>query len=133
MRLVSVFRTAALLLVLPLWLGTAPGPTPADPSALVGTWTVDLRPMPDAEGYTQPFTVTAVHDDGTFEAQFYGSPVQVARYNADWDVLHVAFVTTDGSTRYLHAARLEDGQLRGTTHAVERGFLSVWTAERSSN
>lgn len=93
---------------------------------------MDLRPTPDAPAYTQPFEVAAVNDDGTFEATFYGAPVEVARYNADWDVLHIAFVTRDGSTRYLHAARLEGGRLHGTTHAVERGFLSVWTAEQAA-
>ena len=130
MRIASTLRATALLFALPLWLGSAPAPAPVDPSALVGTWTVDLRPTPDAPAYTQPFRVSAVHDDGTLDALFYGAPVQVARYNADWDVLHVAFVTRDNSTRYLHAARLVDGQLHGTTHAVERGFLSVWTAEQ---
>lgn len=101
-----------------------------DPSSLVGEWQVDLRPTPTAEAYYQKLVITEVNDStftGTF---YYDSEIREARYNTDWGVLTIAFVTEDGSGPYNTAARMEDGTLKGTTHSVGRDFVALWTARR---
>ena len=109
---------------------------PAEPNELVGTWRVDLRPTPDSEPYFQELSLRfASNDDEESKVpqlvgSFYGTEVRNLRFNRDWDALHLAFVTEDGSGMYLSSARLVEGQLHGTTHSLGRGFLSVWTAER---
>lgn len=101
-------------------------------SALVGVWKVDLRPTPDAEPYFQTFKVRAV-ERGRLQGRFYGTEVENALTNVDWGRVCFAFVTRDNSGEYHTAGELVDGKLRGTTLAVGRNFLSVWTAEKQSN
>ncbi len=114
----------------------APPPPPAtaaaaDPNRLVGTWRVDLRPTPDAPPYYQTFVVTSAKD-GRLSGTFYNTEIRDSRTNKDWGTaVYFAFTTNDGSGAYHTAGRLtSDGRLEGTTHAVGRGFLAVWTAER---
>lgn len=121
---------AALLAFAACISGSQPEADPrVDPADLVGTWTVDLRPTPDSDPYFQPFVVERV-GDGTFAGRFYGAPFEGGLLNTSWGALHFAFTTADGRTEYHTSGVLEGGRLRGTTHAVSRGFLSVWTAER---
>ena len=108
-----------------------PADPPADPSRLVGTWRVDLRPKPGAPDYYQEFVVRSVADKvpvGTF----YGSELKDARINADWGTVHFAFTTSDARERgtYNTAGRLVGDHLEGTTHSLGRNFLAVWTATR---
>ena len=98
--------------------------------SLAGTWTVDLRPTPDAETYAQPFVVT-VGADGALAGTFYGSEILDGHVNADWDALHFAFTTADGGGTYRHEGRVVGGHLEGTSYAPHREFLSVWTATRA--
>ena len=118
---------AAVLVILALaaWRA-APDP---DPSDLVGTWEVDLRPTPDAEPYTQEFVVTAVDGD-SLVGTFYGAPIERGRLNTGWGRVEFAFVTSDGSGPYNHAGRLVDGRLEGSTYSTGRGFLLPWRASR---
>lgn len=110
-------------------MGSAP---PAAPSAesLVGTWQIDLRPLPTSEPYYQPFVVESV-DGKRFEGTFYGSVISEGRLNTDWGAVYLSFLTLDGSGAYLHAAVLRDGRLEGTTNSTGRDFLSVWSGERA--
>ncbi|MDJ0908400.1 MAG: hypothetical protein QNI99_04375 [Woeseiaceae bacterium] len=98
-----------------------------DAEALLGTWTVDLRPTPDSEPYYQEFVVSAV-DGNSFTATFYGTPVSQARINTDWGKLRIAFVTADGSGDYNHSAVLEGDTLEGLSNSTGRDFLSYWSA-----
>jgi hypothetical protein len=98
---------------------------------LVGTWTVDLRPTPDAEPYYQEFVVADVTAE-SFTGTFYGAPVSEARLNVDWGAVRFAFVTEDGSGPYYHSGVLREGRLEGTTHSPGRGFLAYWTAEKAA-
>ena len=100
-----------------------------EPSAsdLVGTWTVDLRPTPDAPPYTTEFVVTSV-EDGDLEGTFYGTAIRDGRVNTSWGEVHFSFVTEDGSGPYNTQGRLTGNMLKGTTHSLGRSFLSVWTA-----
>lgn len=117
------------LVLLPLLaLFTSASCQSIDPSTLIGEWQVDLRYTPDDEPYFQKLLVTEVTDK-TFQGTFYyDSEIQEARYNTDWGVLTIAFVTADGTGPYNTTARLEDGKLKGTTHSVGRDFVALWTA-----
>ena len=101
-----------------------------DAAALVGIWTVDLRPTPDAEPYFQELVVTSV-DGARFEGRFYGTAVTQARINTTWGKLRIAFVTADGSGEYHHSAVLEGDKLEGLTNSTGREFLAYWSAVRS--
>ena len=97
--------------------------------ALVGTWSVDLRPTPEADPYFQPFVVRSV-DGNSFEGNFYGSEIANARLNGDWGALHFAFTTEDDSGVYHTSGFIDGDGLRGTTHSLGRDFLAVWSAKR---
>ncbi|MCB1183654.1 hypothetical protein KDM41_09470 [bacterium] len=122
-------RLLVALLALVAAASNAPAAEAPDPSVLVGTWQVDLRPTPDAEPYFQTFVVTAAGAD-TLAGSFYGTEIGEGRINTDWGALHLAFVTGDGSGAYNTSAVLDGDVLRGTTHSLGRDFLAVWTARR---
>lgn len=98
--------------------------------SLTGTWTLDLRPTPDAEPSPQPFVV-AVDDDGALTGTFNGSEIRDGRVNATWDGLRFSFTTTDGAWTYTTQGVVRGGRLEGTTYAPHRNLLSVWTATRA--
>jgi hypothetical protein len=100
-----------------------------DPTKLVGSWKVDLRPKPDAPAYFQKFAVKKVEGD-TFTGTFYGVEIKEGRINRDWETIHFAFVTQDGTGVYNHSGKLIGERLEGTTNSVGRKFLSVWRADR---
>jgi hypothetical protein len=101
----------------------------ADPKQLIGTWRVDLRSVPGATPYYQSFVITSVQD-GSLRGKFYSTEIKDGRINKDWGPVYFAFTTRDGTGAYHSSGRLINGRLEGTTNAVGRGFLSVWTAER---
>ncbi|MBT8485176.1 MAG: hypothetical protein KJO43_06320 [Phycisphaerae bacterium] len=99
-----------------------------DASALLGTWQVDLRPSPDAPAYLKTLRIRSVAN-GIVEGDFYeGSPISNGVVNTAWDAVHLSFTTADGSGTYHTAAVLRGGRLEGTTHALGRSFLGVWSA-----
>jgi hypothetical protein len=106
-------------------------PRAESPSAskLIGTWKVDLRPVPTADPYFQEFVVTSA-DGKTFTGTFYGTPVTQARINTDWGKIRIAFVTSDDSGPYNHSAVLTDGKLDGLSNSTGRDFLAYWSAEK---
>ena len=106
---------------------TLPAAPRPDTRALLGTWTVDLCPQPDAPAYLKTFVVTAVTGN-TFEGSFYDTPITHGRINVDWGTVRVAFVTSDRSGAYMHSAVLSGGRLEGLINATGRGFLSYWIA-----
>ena len=96
------------------------------PTSLEGRWEIDLRPTPDAEPYLQEFSITSISGN-TFEGFFYGSPLEEARLNRNWDQLFFAFTTRDQSHAYYHSGYLRDGVLYGVTYCPGREFVQPWT------
>jgi hypothetical protein len=123
---------AALVLALLLIAGCTPA-KPIDPTVnaqeLVGTWTVDLRPLPGDPEYVQSFVVSAV-EGKTFTGTFYGATIEQARINTDWGAVRIAFVTSDQSGPYHHSAVLVGGRMEGLTNSTGRDFLSYWSAAK---
>lgn len=95
---------------------------------LIGTWKVDLRPTPDVDAHYQEFVASSI-DGNAFKGSFYGTEIHHGRINSDWDGVHFAVVTNDGSGDYNTSGVLKGGKLCGTTHSLGREFLAVWTAE----
>ena len=128
-NLLSAF--AVVLFTFPLTGAHAPNDSAAafDPDALIGSWEVDLRPSPDAAPYYQILKITAV-DGNQIKGTFYDSPIKFGRINTAFGKVVFAFVTEDGSGVYNTSAVLVGDHLEGTTHAVGRGFISPWKAER---
>jgi hypothetical protein len=98
-------------------------------STLEGLWEVDLRPDPEADPYTQEFRVTRVSAN-SFEGFFYGSPVESARLNRNWDELFFAFTTRDQTFEYYHSGYLRDGVLYGVSYCPGRELVQPWTGVR---
>ncbi|MEM9064450.1 MAG: hypothetical protein AAGB51_03055 [Planctomycetota bacterium] len=102
-----------------------------DPSELVGTWAVDLRPTPAAAPYTVELVIASV-GDGTLEGTFYnGSAISNANVETTKAGVSFAFTTFDGSELYGTQGTLIGGELRGATHAPGRGFLMPWRGRRA--
>lgn len=104
-----------------------PVQAPVQSPTLLGVWTVDLRPRPDAPAYLKTLVVTAVSGK-TFEGQFYDSPITQGRLNTEWGSLRIAFVTEDASGPYHHSAVLSGARLEGLTNSTGRDFLAHWSA-----
>lgn len=98
--------------------------------ALIGKWKVSLRSSSGDVMGTTDFVVTE-SDGKTVKGTFYGSPLRQVHIATVGPALHFAFVTSDTNSVYHGAARFVAGRLEGSTHALDRGFLSVWTAERA--
>ncbi len=117
-------------------VAAAPAASRVTPSAepLIGAWRVDLTNKPGDQAYYAEMVVTAVTDDRIAGA-FYGSPMEKGRITRDWGTVRFAFVTRDGGGGvYNHSGELVDGRLlRGLSHALDRDFLSVWTADRPAS
>lgn len=96
---------------------------------LEGRWDIDLRPTPDADPYTQEFRVTQISGN-TFQGYFYGSPLEGARLNRNWDELFFAFTTRDQNFEYYHSGYMRDGELYGVSYCPGREFVQPWTGVR---
>ena len=123
----------ALLALAPLLPAFADTPATSPAAAgLVGTWTVDLRPTPDAPPYLKKLVITSVV--GTrVEGSFYdGTPMQSGRVNTTAaPVPCLAFFTDPGDSPYQSSARqVGPDRLEGMTLSVGRGFVMPWTAVR---
>ena len=90
-----------------------------------GNWQIDLRPSTDADPYLQDFEVTAVSGN-TFQGYFYGSPLEDAKLNRNWEVLYFAFTTRDNTYEYYHSGYLLDGKLYGISYCPGREFVQPW-------
>lgn len=103
----------------------------ADP--LLGSWRVDLTSSP-GDGlkgrYYTDMVIESVQGDRV-TGSFYGSPIENGRINRSWGAIRFAFRTRDGGGGvYHHSGEMVDGRLiRGLSHAIDRDFLSVWTAQ----
>lgn len=107
----------------------AQAPKP-DAGKIVGVWKVDLRPRPDAPASYTQFEIKTV-EDKTLTGTFYNSEIRNGQIDIEWGAVYFAFTTQDSSGgAYNTTGKLVGDRLEGTTHAVDRKFLRVWTAER---
>ena len=106
-------------------IGFSQSENPDRLNELIGNWTIDLRPSPDAEGYFQNFEITAINER-VIEGTFYGSPISNGLINTSWDRLYFAFSTSDGTHNYYHSGYLENGRVYGISYCPGREFTAPW-------
>ncbi|MBT8235532.1 MAG: hypothetical protein KJO04_05025 [Bacteroidia bacterium] len=126
-------KTIILLLLLGLPLSIVAQVTiyekPDPTETLEGTWTLDLRPTPDAEGYYQPFVIERI-EGNTFSGTFYGSEIKNAILNKNWPKIYFAFSTSDATSEYYHSGYMMEDQLHGMTYCPNREFAAPWTGSK---
>lgn len=99
-----------------------------DTNDLIGKWKIDLTPHISTDENFASMNITKV--EGTqFFGEFYRDGVKIrnGQINKNHHI-HAALISKDNSGQYNTSFYLKSGVLYGTTHAVDRGFLSVWTA-----
>jgi hypothetical protein len=97
-------------------------------SDLIGTWKIDLTPQNNTDDNFASMKIEKI-EEGKFFGEFYrdGVVIQQGQINAT-NTIHAALISEDNSGTYNSSFYLKNGVLYGTTHAVKRGFLSVWQA-----
>ena len=111
-------------------IGFSQSENPDRMNELIGNWTIDLRPSPDAEGYFQPMEIKSISDN-TFEGTFYGSSVTDGYINTSWDRIYFAFSTSDGTHDYYHSGYMENGRLYGISYCPGRAFTAPWNGVKT--
>ena len=104
-----------------------------DLNLLVGTWKLDMSPEDKTDSNFANMEIDEVTEN-SFEGYFYrqGVKIRQGRINTQTGVIYGALVSGDNSGEYNSTFYYKDGILFGTTHALNRGFLSVWTANKSN-
>lgn len=98
-------------------------------NSLIGQWKVSLHSSTGEVMGTTMFVITEAGPK-SLQGTFYGSPTRQPHLATFKGAIYLAFVTSDQNSVYHTTVRLSDARLEGSTHAIDRGFLSVWTAER---
>ena len=102
-----------------------------DLSVLEGTWKLDMSPQNEKDSNFAKMKITKASIDG-LEGEFYrdGVPMQMGKVNTQLGIIYAALVSGDNSGTYNTTFYYKYGRLYGTTHAIDKDFLSVWIATR---
>jgi uncharacterized membrane protein len=105
-----------------------------DTNILVGTWILDMSPENSTDANFAEMMIMKV-DNKTLEGFFYREGVRIrqGKINTQSGTIYGALVSGDNSGDYNTAFYYKDGKLYGSTHALKRDFLAVWTATKKSN
>ncbi len=98
---------------------------------LIGSWKLDMSPSDPNDDNFAMMQITSVKDNklkGTFYRK--GVKLKNGQINTQTNTIYGALMSGDNSGAYNTSFYYKDGKLYGTTHAVERGFLSVWIATK---
>ncbi|MFC4632951.1 hypothetical protein ACFO3O_03475 [Dokdonia ponticola] len=104
-----------------------------DLALLKGAWTLDLSPENKTDDNFAKMTITSVSEN-SLEGTFYrdGVKIREGRINTQRGILYAALVSSDNSGTYNTSFYYNDGIIYGTTHSVDKDFLAVWTATKTS-
>lgn len=104
-----------------------------DLNVLIGHWKLDMSPQDQTDDNFAMMNITKI-TDATFEGEFYREGVKIrnAQINTQLGKIYGALISGDGSGTYNTTFYYEEGVLHGSTHAVDRNFLSVWTATKTN-
>ena len=105
--------------------------TELDLTVLVGKWKLDMSPQDQTDANFAVMEISEV-DGNSFTGVFYREGVEIknAQLNTQLGVIYGALISGDNSGEYNSSFYLKDDVLHGTTHAVKRNFLAVWTATK---
>ena len=100
---------------------------------LVGSWKLDMSPQDNTDSNFAMMNITKV-EGNTFEGEFYREGVKItnAQINTQLGVVYGALVSGDNSGTYNTTFVYKNGKLEGTTHSIDKKFLSVWTATKTN-
>ena len=100
-----------------------------NPNSLIGEWKLDMTPNDPTDENFAMMKIDEV-DGNEFSGTFYREGVRIrnGQLNTGTERLYGALISGDNSGSYNSTFYFKDGMLYGTTHAVDRGFLAVWTA-----
>ena len=100
---------------------------------LVGSWKLDMSPQDNTDSNFAMMNITKV-EGNTFEGEFYREGVKItnAQINTQLGVVYGALVSGDNSGTYNTTFVYKNGMLEGTTHSIDKKFLSVWTAIKTN-
>ena len=102
-----------------------------DTDVLLGTWKLDMSPQDQSDSNFAMMEIKSVKGDqmkGTFYRE--GVKLRNGTINTSTGVIYGALISGDKSGAYNSTFFYKDGKLYGTTHAVDRGFLAIWTATK---
>ncbi|QNL21552.1 hypothetical protein HZR84_06250 [Hyphobacterium sp. CCMP332] len=102
-----------------------------NPDVLIGEWILDMSPYDKTDNNFAQMKITRATNmkmEGTFYRE--GVSMKNAQINTQTNLLYAALVSGDNSGIYNTSFYYKEGILYGSTHALERDFLAVWTAER---
>ncbi|MEP0985659.1 hypothetical protein [Ekhidna sp.] len=120
-----------LFFVISVAIGLADTHAQPNPDVLLGKWKLDMSPQDSTDDNFAMMEITKVQGNeikGTFYRK--GVKLREGQINTQTDVIYGALVSGDNSGSYNTSFYYKNGKLYGTTHAVDRGFLSVWVAEK---
>ncbi len=122
----------AIILLSTILLGTSLSVNAQESTdVLLGTWKLDMSPQDPDDSNFAMMEITSVKDNkmkGTFYRK--GVKLRNGEINTQTDVIYGALMSGDNSGEYNTSFYYKEGKLYGTTHAVDRGFLSVWIATK---
>ena len=123
-----------LLLVTLMTLSFRPSTSPSDTlkvEVLIGTWKLDMSPQNPNDDNFAMMRIKSVSDN-QLKGIFYreGVKIREGQLNTQTGVIYGALISGDNSGEYNSTFYYKNGKLYGSTHAVDRGFLSVWTATK---
>lgn len=98
---------------------------------LIGTWKLDMSPQDTTDNNFAMMRIDTI-DGYSFTGTFYrdGVALQNGQLNTQRGIVYGALTSGDNSGSYNSTFYLKDGKLYGTTHAIDRNFLSVWIATK---
>lgn len=129
MKTLHSFTLVLILLVCKLV--SAQADTIADLKALKGSWKLDMSPKNKTDNNFAKMEITDI-DGGRINGFFYRDGVKMREglINTQTGVVYGALISGDNSGEYNTSFYYKNGVLYGTTHAIDREFLAVWTATR---
>ncbi|WP_299334257.1 hypothetical protein [uncultured Psychroserpens sp.] len=103
----------------------------SDLSVLKGVWILDMSPQDTTDSNFAKMIITHA-DTKSLKGFFYRDGVKIrnGKTNTQTHTIYAALISGDGTGDYNTSFYYKDGILYGTTHAVDRDFLSVWTATK---
>ncbi|AXG72258.1 hypothetical protein KORDIASMS9_04527 [Kordia sp. SMS9] len=105
-----------------------------DTNVLIGEWQLDMSPENTTDANFAKMIITKVNNN-ELKGSFYRDGVRIreGRINTQTGIIYGALVSGDNSGEYNTSFYYKNGKLYGSTHAIGRAFLAVWTATKQTN
>ena len=131
MKRFKFISLVAIFALLSAFHSVDPSPTPVDTNVLIGTWKLDMSPQDPNDDNFAMMRIKKI-DGMQMKGIFYreGVVMREGQLNTQTGTIYGALISGDNSGEYNSTFYYKDGKLYGTTHAIERGFLAVWTATK---